>query len=176
MVALIKSICWKVVASIVNLSGIGLVIYQKPVWPSYYNKRKNNNYPPLCDQKDGKNSSWYFSKTHCISITLKLLQLFLMLLAHCLRINFLEYYSNFIHLCSNLFYISLVGMCLSVIVFLCFRLIVRVAWSAGPCPGPRGLVVNLQAYQLNQVLKKCSMRTQNIGPTLYQMFIWMTLP
>ena len=176
MVALTKSMCWKVVARTVDSSGIGLVIYQKPVSPSCYEKRKNNNYAPLCDQKDGKNSSWYISKTNCLSITLTLLQLFLMLLAHCLRIYFLEYYSNFIHICAYLFYIFVVGMCLSVIVFLCFRMIARVTCSAGPCPGPRGLVVNLQAYQQNQVPKKCSMRTQNIGLTLYRMFIWIILP
>ena len=66
MVALTKSMCWKVVARTVDSSGIGLVIYQKPVSPSCYEKRKNNNYAPLCDQKDGKNSSWYFSKTHSL--------------------------------------------------------------------------------------------------------------
>jgi hypothetical protein len=62
MVALTKSMCWKVVAKTVDSSGIGLVIYQKPVSPSCYEKRKENN-PPLCEQKDTKNSSWYFPKT-----------------------------------------------------------------------------------------------------------------
>ncbi|KAL4594222.1 hypothetical protein ACB092_12G005400 [Castanea dentata] len=68
MVALTKSICWKVVARTLDSSGIGLVIYQKPVSPSCYDKRKNNNYPPLCDQKDGKNSSWYVPLSHCLSL------------------------------------------------------------------------------------------------------------
>ncbi|KAM3729345.1 hypothetical protein ACB098_12G004400 [Castanea mollissima] len=68
MVALTKSICWKVVARTIDSSGIGLVIYQKPVSPSCYEKRKNNNYPPLCDQKDGKNSSWYVPLSHCLSL------------------------------------------------------------------------------------------------------------
>jgi hypothetical protein len=62
MVALTKSMCWKVVAKTVDSSGIGLVIYQKPVSPSFYGKRKENN-PPLCGQKDTKNSSWYSPKT-----------------------------------------------------------------------------------------------------------------
>nr|POF07530.1 putative methyltransferase pmt23 [Quercus suber] len=68
MVALTKSMCWKVVARTVDSSGIGLVIYQKPVSPSCYKKRKNNNYPLLCDQKDGKNSSWYVPLSHCLSL------------------------------------------------------------------------------------------------------------
>ncbi|KAK4579577.1 hypothetical protein RGQ29_029304 [Quercus rubra] len=68
MVALTKSMCWKVVARTVDSSGIGLVIYQKPVSPSCYEKRKNNNYAPLCDQKDGKNSSWYVPLSHCLSL------------------------------------------------------------------------------------------------------------
>lgn len=61
--ALTKSMCWKVVAKTVDSSGIGLVIYQKPISPSCYEKRKENNLP-LCEQKDWKNSSWYFSKTY----------------------------------------------------------------------------------------------------------------
>ncbi|GMY08283.1 probable methyltransferase PMT23 [Fagus crenata] len=46
MVALTKSMCWKVVARTVDSSGIGLVIYQKPVSTSCYLKRKDKN-PPL---------------------------------------------------------------------------------------------------------------------------------
>lgn len=66
MKALTKSMCWKVVAKTVDSSGIGLVIYQKPVSPSCYEKRKENN-PPLCGQKDWKTSSWYFSNTWSLS-------------------------------------------------------------------------------------------------------------
>ncbi|KAK1572254.1 hypothetical protein Q3G72_029742 [Acer saccharum] len=42
--------CWKVVAKTVDASGIGLVIYQKPVSYSCYKQRKDN-YPPLCEWK-----------------------------------------------------------------------------------------------------------------------------
>ncbi|KAK9283300.1 hypothetical protein L1049_011537 [Liquidambar formosana] len=59
MVALTKSICWKVVAKTVDSAGIGLVVYQKPVSSSCYEKRQDNN-PPLCDQNDRQNGSWYF--------------------------------------------------------------------------------------------------------------------
>ncbi|TXG48862.1 hypothetical protein EZV62_024737 [Acer yangbiense] len=41
-----ESMCWKVVAKTVDASGIGLVIYQKPVSYSCYKQRKDN-YPPL---------------------------------------------------------------------------------------------------------------------------------
>ncbi|KAF3976796.1 hypothetical protein CMV_000051 [Castanea mollissima] len=68
MVVLTKAMCWKVVARTVDSSGIGLVIYQKPVSPSCYEKRKDNKYAPLCDQKDGKNSSWYVPLSHCLSL------------------------------------------------------------------------------------------------------------
>lgn len=58
MVDITKAMCWKVVAKGRDSSGIGLVIYQKPTSSSCYEKRKENN-PPLCENKDGKNSSWY---------------------------------------------------------------------------------------------------------------------
>jgi predicted lipoprotein with Yx(FWY)xxD motif len=58
MVALTKSICWKVVAKTVDSSGIGLVIYQKPDSSSCYEKRQESN-PPLCEQQDEKNAPWY---------------------------------------------------------------------------------------------------------------------
>ncbi|KAE7996573.1 hypothetical protein FH972_001284 [Carpinus fangiana] len=67
MVALTKLMCWKVAAKTVDSSGIGLVIYQKPVSPSCYEKRKENN-PPLCEQKDTKNSSWYVPLGSCLSL------------------------------------------------------------------------------------------------------------
>lgn len=70
----------------------------------------------------------------------------------------------------------MVGTCLSVVVFLCLQLIVWVTCSAGPCPGPRGWAVNLQAFQPNLVLKKCFIKTQNVGLHLYPMFIWTTSP
>lgn len=65
MVSLTESICWKVVAKAVDSSGIGLVIYQKPVSSSCYQKRKENN-PPLCDQNDSKNISWYVPLSRCL--------------------------------------------------------------------------------------------------------------
>lgn len=57
MVNLTESICWKVVAKTSYFTGIGLVIYQKPVSSSCYESRKENK-PPLCDQNQGKNMSW----------------------------------------------------------------------------------------------------------------------
>jgi predicted lipoprotein with Yx(FWY)xxD motif len=59
MVAITKAMCWKVVAKADDSSGIGLVIYQKPTSSSCYENRNENN-PPLCENADGKNSSWYF--------------------------------------------------------------------------------------------------------------------
>lgn len=65
MVALTKSICWKVVAKTVDSSGIGLVIYQKPVSSSCYEKRQESN-PPLCEQQDEKNAPWYVPLSGCL--------------------------------------------------------------------------------------------------------------
>ncbi|OVA02780.1 putative S-adenosyl-L-methionine-dependent methyltransferase [Macleaya cordata] len=65
MVALTESICWKVVAKTVDSSGIGLVIYQKPVSNLCYEERKENN-PPLCDQAEKQNSSWYVRLGSCL--------------------------------------------------------------------------------------------------------------
>lgn len=65
MVALTKSICWKVVAKTVDSSGIGLVIYQKPVSSSCYEKRQESN-PPLCEQHDEKNAPWYVPLSGCL--------------------------------------------------------------------------------------------------------------
>ena len=58
MVALTEAICWKVVAKTVDSSGIGLVMYQKPVQSSCYEKRKENN-PPLCNLNNRPKISWY---------------------------------------------------------------------------------------------------------------------
>lgn len=66
MVALTKSICWKEVAKTVDSSGIGLVIYQKPVSNSCYEGREENN-PPLCDEKKRQNSSWYIPLGSCLT-------------------------------------------------------------------------------------------------------------
>ncbi|KAJ7959609.1 S-adenosyl-L-methionine-dependent methyltransferases superfamily protein [Quillaja saponaria] len=66
MVTVTESICWKVVAKTVDSSGIGLVIYQKPVSSSCYERRRESN-PPLCEQKDKKNSSWYARLGGCLS-------------------------------------------------------------------------------------------------------------
>ncbi|KAI9102069.1 hypothetical protein K1719_023579 [Acacia pycnantha] len=66
MMTVIKSMCWTVVAKTFDSSGIGMVIYQKPTSPDCYGKRKMNN-PPLCQEKDGKNSSWYTRFSSCLS-------------------------------------------------------------------------------------------------------------
>lgn len=57
MVALTRSMCWDVVAKTVDSTGIGLVIYRKPISFVRYFKRKENK-PPICGPKDRKNSSW----------------------------------------------------------------------------------------------------------------------
>ncbi|CAJ1971050.1 unnamed protein product [Sphenostylis stenocarpa] len=66
MVDITKAMCWKVVAKAQDSSGIGLVIYQKPTSSSCYEKRKEN-YPPLCENEDGKNSSWYTRLNSCLT-------------------------------------------------------------------------------------------------------------
>ncbi|XP_014504724.1 probable methyltransferase PMT23 [Vigna radiata var. radiata] len=66
MVDITKAMCWKVVAKAHDSSGIGLVIYQKPTSSSCYEKRKENN-PPLCENEDGKNSSWYARLNSCLT-------------------------------------------------------------------------------------------------------------
>ncbi|KAG5081408.1 hypothetical protein AAZX31_02G247500 [Glycine max] len=66
MVDITKAMCWKVVAKGHDSSGIGLVIYQKPTSSSCYEKREENN-PPLCENKDGKNISWYARLDSCLT-------------------------------------------------------------------------------------------------------------
>ncbi|XP_050209663.1 probable methyltransferase PMT23 [Mercurialis annua] len=66
MVALTNSMCWRNVTKTMDSSGIGLVIFQKPVLPSCYEKRQKND-PPLCDQKDTQNVSWYAPLNRCLS-------------------------------------------------------------------------------------------------------------
>ncbi|KAM3344900.1 putative methyltransferase PMT23 [Capsicum galapagoense] len=66
MVALTEAICWKMVKkTFFDSAGIGLVIYQKPVSSSCYENRRENN-PPLCDQNNRSNSSWYTSLDSCL--------------------------------------------------------------------------------------------------------------
>ncbi|XP_010922607.1 probable methyltransferase PMT23 [Elaeis guineensis] len=66
MVLLTDSICWKMVVKSMDATGIGVVIYQKPVSNSCYEQRKINN-PSLCLQKDGPNISWYAPLDSCLS-------------------------------------------------------------------------------------------------------------
>ncbi|XP_030487041.2 probable methyltransferase PMT23 [Cannabis sativa] len=66
MVNLTNSICWKTVAKSVDSSGVGFVIYQKPVTNSCYENRKENN-PPICDDTYRKNNSWYVPLSSCLS-------------------------------------------------------------------------------------------------------------
>ena len=56
MVALTKSMCWKVVSKTMVSRGVGLVVYQKPVSPSCY-KELRKNAPPMCDVE--RKMSWY---------------------------------------------------------------------------------------------------------------------
>ena len=57
MVVLTESICWKVVAKRFDSSGIGLVIYEKPVSSSCYESRKVNNLL-VCDEDAHAKTSW----------------------------------------------------------------------------------------------------------------------
>lgn len=66
MVALTTAMCWKVVAKVFDSSGIGLVVYRKPVSYNCYEKRKES-VPPLCDPKDKHNVSWYAPLINCLS-------------------------------------------------------------------------------------------------------------
>ncbi|XP_010554681.1 PREDICTED: probable methyltransferase PMT23 isoform X2 [Tarenaya hassleriana] len=66
MVSLTKAMCWNVITKTVDSSGIGLIIYQKPTSDVCYNRRSQQD-PPLCDQKDKLNASWYVPLARCIS-------------------------------------------------------------------------------------------------------------
>lgn len=66
MVALTKSICWTVVAKTVDSSGIGLIVYQKPVSSSCYRDRVDNN-PPVCDESYKPTISWYVPLGSCLT-------------------------------------------------------------------------------------------------------------
>ncbi|CAL9153798.1 unnamed protein product [Musa hybrid cultivar] len=65
MVALTNSICWKIVVKSTDASGIGVVIYQKPVRNTCYEERKENN-PPLCIEKNRPSISWYVPLDSCL--------------------------------------------------------------------------------------------------------------
>ncbi|XP_020226651.1 probable methyltransferase PMT23 [Cajanus cajan] len=65
MVTVTKSMCWTVVAKTLDSSGIGLVIYQKPTSSSCYQERKEST-PPLCENNDRKNISWYAKLSGCL--------------------------------------------------------------------------------------------------------------
>ncbi|WOL06344.1 putative methyltransferase PMT23 [Canna indica] len=65
MVTLTNSICWKMVVKYTDASGIGVVIYQKPITNSCYATRKENN-PPLCTEKNGSGISWYAPLDSCL--------------------------------------------------------------------------------------------------------------
>ncbi|GAB4827632.1 hypothetical protein Ancab_034516 [Ancistrocladus abbreviatus] len=64
MVTLTKAICWKVVAKTLDGTGIGLVIYQKPVSSSCYEEREQND-PPMCN-REAINISWYTPLERCL--------------------------------------------------------------------------------------------------------------
>ncbi|KAM1054127.1 hypothetical protein FF1_001552 [Malus domestica] len=66
MEALTKSMCWDVVAKTVDSTGIGLVIYRKPIAFVRYFKRKEN-YPPLCGPAERKVGAWYAPLTACLA-------------------------------------------------------------------------------------------------------------
>ncbi|TQD83947.1 hypothetical protein C1H46_030495 [Malus baccata] len=66
MEALTKSMCWDVVAKTVDSTGIGLVIYQKPISFARYFKRKENN-PPVCGPKERKVGAWYAPLPACLT-------------------------------------------------------------------------------------------------------------
>ncbi|PON45734.1 putative methyltransferase PMT [Trema orientale] len=66
MVNLTKSMCWNTLAKTVDSTGVGFVIYQKPVSNSCYEKRREKS-PPICDDKNRKNNSWYVPLSSCVS-------------------------------------------------------------------------------------------------------------
>ncbi|KAK8952717.1 putative methyltransferase PMT23 [Platanthera guangdongensis] len=65
MVTLTESICWKEVVKATDVSGIGVVIYQKPTSSLCYEERKGIN-PPLCIQKSVPTISWYTPLDRCL--------------------------------------------------------------------------------------------------------------
>ncbi|XP_045800839.1 probable methyltransferase PMT23 [Trifolium pratense] len=65
MVTVTTNMCWTVVAKTFDSSGIGLVIYQKPISSSCYEKRKKNN-PPICKNNERNQISWYTRLSSCL--------------------------------------------------------------------------------------------------------------
>lgn len=66
MVALTKSMCWKVVAkTMVSSRGVGFVVYQKPDLSSCYKERQQND-PPICEEET-RNISWYTPLKRCLN-------------------------------------------------------------------------------------------------------------
>ncbi|KAL2936541.1 putative methyltransferase PMT23 [Bienertia sinuspersici] len=63
MVALTESMCWKVVTKTMSSTKIGVVVYQKPVSPSCYMERRQQE-PPMCEM--GRNMSWYSPLQKCL--------------------------------------------------------------------------------------------------------------
>ncbi|KDP44715.1 hypothetical protein JCGZ_01215 [Jatropha curcas] len=66
MVIVTSAICWKEVAKTTDSTGIGLVIYQKPISTSCYENRQVHE-PPLCDQNDMQSVPWNEPLSKCIS-------------------------------------------------------------------------------------------------------------
>ncbi|KAL8161042.1 hypothetical protein V2J09_012531 [Rumex salicifolius] len=62
--ALAKAFCWKVMAKKVDQSGIGVVIFQKPLSSSCYEKRKVK-IPPVCEAET-RTISWYTPLSSCL--------------------------------------------------------------------------------------------------------------
>ncbi|KAL4189622.1 hypothetical protein AMTRI_Chr08g166260 [Amborella trichopoda] len=65
MVALTESICWTMLMKETDSDGIGFVIYQKPVSNSCY-KTRAVQLPPLCEDKDMHNATWYIPLGTCL--------------------------------------------------------------------------------------------------------------
>ncbi|KAJ0983879.1 hypothetical protein J5N97_002235 [Dioscorea zingiberensis] len=65
MVALTEAFCWKPVAKGTDASGIGVVVYQKPVSNSCYEGREVDK-PPTCIQSGSHNISWYSPLDYCL--------------------------------------------------------------------------------------------------------------
>lgn len=59
MSALTKSMCWKMVSRTKDkVNGVGLAIFQKPSDNSCYETRMATD-PPLCEDTDDRDASWY---------------------------------------------------------------------------------------------------------------------
>ncbi|KAK3166163.1 hypothetical protein QOZ80_1AG0042250 [Eleusine coracana subsp. coracana] len=66
MSSLTKSMCWKLVRKTKDaVNQVGMVIYQKPMDNSCYEKRTENN-PPLCKETDDADAAWNVSLEACM--------------------------------------------------------------------------------------------------------------